>query len=447
MKNIINKLKYNYSLFILFFLLAFEHAFFKLSNDDFVIIDIVSSGSLVDKLIERYNYGEGSWFCQTILFIFAKYYNLFFIMNILMCILIVFYLRKLILNNSNTIETNFFIICLFLLWPMGTVSSAGWMTTSIVYLWIIPAALYTFYITKKIINNEKIKTYEYLVSIITLLYASNREQSGLLILTILIPLALYNRIILSNKNSFIFFQVFIAIINFGSVLLSPGMKAKSIRTISKKMPYFDMMSMIEKFHDAFSDTMNYFIIETHVIVVLFTIIITVLIYAKYNELLFRIIGTYPIAYVVFTKINPWKQLDFLFAKSEMINIENALSISKYFPNIMQMLWLGCIITSLWLILENTHEFLLLLIVLMAGMGTRIAMGFTGSLHASGSRTTIFLYFAIMYVSSYLFNKEGKLINNKTFITLLCGLTLFNLVNFVLTIRYYSGSIPFYMTIY
>ena len=90
----------------------------------------------------------------------------------------------------------------------------------------------------------------------------------------------------------------------------------------------------------------------------------------------------------------------------------------------------CII--LYKLLKKESIFPMLL--LLTGCGTRLIMGFSPTIFNSGSRTTIFLYFSLLFILLLLFKKYNKLFSKKELKFFKIIIILFIIINYFLTFK-------------
>lgn len=431
---------------VFFALVVLLHCFIIFTNDDLVLHNYVTNyDSIFQAVIERYNNWEGSWFCQFVVCIITKYLILFKPLNVAVCILIVWSLMHLfeIKKDNDLLLT---VIFLFFMFPMGSMSTAGWAVTSIVYLWVVAAGLYSLTLTYRIVNHEDIAGWEYILGCITIVYGANREQSGLFLIILLSGLIIYQWF---NKKSnlYILLQLILSLFSWLTVLLAPAVECKNNNYIEKIIPNIEMLSFGEKLYRILCDTFNHFIYECQLPILLFVILIAYMVIRKYNDFWIRCIALFPSLYSIFLQMKIWSSMDVFFDKSSYVSLNNVNDLGVHIPIFLQVLWVACIVASLWLLFENSHHFYLLLIVLVAGIATRLGTVVSAAIKASGSRTSIFFYFAIIYCDIYLLVYEKEILKSKLFkwLMVLCG-TL-SLINLLRALMMYGGIIPHYIDKY
>ena len=431
--------------------LAISQIFLKYSADDLTIKKMLENGTILSNTWQRYLEWEGSWLAQSlILFIIIKNDWAFKVINILMCILIV----KSFSSIMPEVRFRYtWSVLLFLAFPIGIATTAGVIVTSVAYLWVAACLIYTISITIRIIQGVKVKSPELILGIAAILFGTNREQSGLFFLFFSMTTLIYMickgqlKYLMKNMQLYLYLQMGLTVINFMSVVLAPGLVNKKMQTIAKRYPDFNSISVGDKLYQGISVTLNFFLIQKHFVVLLFTVLLAVMVWKKWKDLIVRIISIYPVVYLICAWVKPWKHLDFLFEESGAITSQNVSRLVVYIPIILQIVWIGCAVAALYLVFENSREFWILLSALAGGFITVAALGFTGSIYASGSRINIFFYMVLIAVTLYLLCKEKRIMESGAFIFCAAFFAGFNTMNYVLALMEYDGHIAHWISLY
>lgn len=438
----------NHSYIIACAVLILIHVFIRYANDDLSVRNALqnSGGSAIHMAINLYFGWEGSFFCQLVMCLAIKYLICFKFLNILMCMLAIWSFGRLFSFQTSKENYAYISTILFLLYPLGNLSTAGWVVTCVVYLWVVAAALYSLTISKKVLLEEHIRPYEYVLGLLALILGSNREQSALFLILFFTGILIYC-IINKKKYLYILIQLIISSANFGSLLLSPGISQKSDAYIVKVVPDIQMYNFFEKFYIVLSDTMNYFLAELKIPILLFAIVLVILTFQKTDNTIKRLISTYPVFYIIVVNMLAFPSLQSIFKKSGTINLININTAKTFIPIIMQLLWIGCIVATLWIIFNNSVHFWLLMLVLTAGMASKMALCMSSAFIGSRNRTYIFMFFSILYCTGYTMCYEKNLLNCKVFRCIMNILVALTIINLILALRMYGGVIPHWIDKY
>lgn len=189
------------------------------------------------------------------------------------------------------------------------------------------------------------------------------------------------------------------------------------------------MTIGDKIYQGVSETLNYFLTKPQSIVWIMVLILAILIFKKYKDPGPRFISTFPVVYLFCAQVQPWIRLSFLFEKSNLISVVNVDSLTAYIPILLQMLWLGCVLAEVYLLFENTEELWMVCFAMAAGFAATVALGFTGSIYASGSRIFTFFYFDLIVLTLYFMQKEKILMQSKTAMLVMTGIVGMHVINF------------------
>jgi len=90
--------------------------------------------------------------------------------------------------KTNKREMNYLTCGIMVVYPYFHMGSAGWVTTSVFYLYPLFCLLFCVLKTQKIMNNKKLSLYEYVLYFLSLLYATNTEQTVVILFLLYIIL-------------------------------------------------------------------------------------------------------------------------------------------------------------------------------------------------------------------------------------------------------------------
>ena len=440
-----NKLKHITISIIFIFLLLILHTFIKLSDDDIKIANkLINYSSPFAFSKAMYLSWEGSWFCQFIVAAVLSFPISFYVINIFMCLLCAYSLVEL-LPGEYSFEKELLAITLFLMYPLGSVSTAGWCDTSIVYLWVVSCALYGLTISKKLYQSKIVSTPLFIISLLALAYGSNREQSGLMLFIIL---GLLSCAQLANKHMISFkllTQFIIVCISWASVMLSPGVKCKN-EVYENLYPEFINMNFFEKLFHVLVDTLNYFINEFHWIVLFLLLLVAFLAFVKETTIIEKAICIYPLFYSIGAYISTYFFSNKFFGMSQYFTSHNANDKKIYVTFLLQMIWVGCLLASLYIHAASQHDFILLITILIAGISTRLGTAVSSAIKMSGTRQCIFFYFALIFLTGYLVVRND-LHKRRTTLYIFSIAGLLSLASLINALIIYGGNIPHYIDRY
>lgn len=429
--------------FVLALVIMFMHLFvYSNGDDDFFRIQL-DNYTLIDYLIMRYNTWSSRIFVE-ILFVLITRIPLMIwsIMDTVIYTSIGLIISK-IFNVKNEKSLNWLISGLILILPFNEMSSAGYVTTTIAYIWTTASLLYVLYITNSVRNDKKIKWYQYLISFICLLVAISFEQSLCLLLGFLaleIIDIIYNKKYKFNKQWSIYLFFAIGLLMMVFTLTCPGNSARTVSEIASWYPEYANFGLLSKIYLGIVPTMSV-ILYNKVIFSLFSVVLTISIFMNCKEKILRMLAIIQSSFFlllgffssILIKIYPSIER-FLV----VINTYNVVPKINYNYLIPLGLIVGILLVCTILIYFATNRRILPSIIFLASFASRFIMGFSPTVFASVERTAFFMYIGIIILIYLLFNniKNNKIKNGVNYSLLI--IAIFNVLNIIYTMIIVRG---------
>lgn len=304
-------------------------------------------------------------------------------------------------------------IFFILLFPMFDMKTAGWVTTSINYLWTLLAFLSIFFNLLKsfsVSDKSRINTVIFFVSVI---YACTFELLAVmtvLVLSFVLFIKIKER--LSCRLEGIAFLI--AVLFLFSHLLCPGNLSRSLASVNL-FSSWNTMNLVEHVNIALCSTyarLTSFSSSTGVQVFLlyfiFNLLILISLHKKYKDPVIDLLFLLPF---VFTYL--FNQTDFQFESiydfSESVSSFSVGQFRYTYQPILSILLFGMNITGLFLLFMNKSfhgincGFLVCLFYIVS-LGTRLALGLSPSVYASDYRTFIILVYFLIIIGLVLLNE-------------------------------------------
>ena len=417
----------NLPFFVYTFLIAMLHVEMKIRGDDQSAIRILQQTSFTEWMDIRYNIWTSRIIIDAIMIVMIKFkYVIWKIFNIGMFLLLPYSINK-IFNEKNDLKLKWFICIVTLLIPASCYGGAGWAATSINYIWPLVFLIISCIPIKKNFKNEKLTVSEKILSILTLIVASNHEQiAGILAIFYVITL-IYNSI-KKKKNNWILICTLITLLSLLFILTCPGNKYRSISEAKIRFPNYQTFNFIDKIELGITSMMKFIILENNLVFLITTFVIMSAVFITNKSKIFRILSVIPfIGSVVslnsLNNILP-DQLNVIKDVISKFNTETLISglftnnniLGFYIMFVYYMIYLFCIIISIYAIFKNTDKSAFLIILFGVGVVSRIVLGFSSTVFASGERTALFLYVSCIIIVIYIWEhlrelkRENKVIN-------------------------------------
>lgn len=318
--------------------------------------------------------------------------------------------------TKDTKKENFvMLLAMILIYPYSIMHQAGWAATTVNYMWPLATCLFALIPIKKLWYGEKIKFWEYPLYTISLLFAGNHEQASAILVCTYILFTIFMIVRDKKIKPYMIIQSILALGSIIFILTCPG---NGVRQNDEMWRFlgFETLSFIDKFVMGFTSTFGRIIFTQDLVYTLFTGILAIYVFYNYKEKLYRIIALIPIMSMLlfghFSKITfdvfPQLQTFFnLFATEDvLLTPANCNKLYYAFPMIFSFTNFICIGMSL-LLLTKKFKNNIAILVYLAGLASRVIMGFTPTVFVSKTRTMIFFDFAMIIISYLIWQELNK----------------------------------------
>ena len=245
------------------------------------------------------------------------------------------------------------------------------------------------FITK--LYDKDVTNKHYIISILSVLYASYIEQTGI----ILICFGVITLIYLFKRDHKFYFVLFLEILiilpNFMVSILAPGNASRYISEIKRWYPEFNNLSLIQKLHQGISWTHLHLVRDNAFIMLVICLFLFVIFIKKNSKLLARILAFIPSLYFIGSLI-PFNRL-VSGTTSYEYNYDVEKILGKIFFNPMQsvvplfvsFLVISSIIVLLFICLKNKSDIYLCILLYLASLASGYILGFSPTIFGSGPR--------------------------------------------------------------
>ncbi|MEE3343271.1 MAG: DUF6056 family protein [Bacilli bacterium] len=398
-----NSLNNNKILYLLLFVGVFIlHIFFKFSRDDITYFSkILDKMSLISYLDMRYRTWTSRIIIETILVVVTKYIYLWRILDSFIILLLIYSINKLCFKEAD--KNNILLVLLItFLYPLIDLTGAGFASCTTNYLWPLSFMLFSFIPYRKYYFKENIDKRMWPLYIMALIYASNQEQCVFLILAINMIFLVIN---IKNKNNWKYplIGIIIAIVSIIFIITCPGNSLRNISEINTWYPDYVNANIMDKIYLAIVSSVS-ILISNGIVMCLFSLILFIgLVKTKtkiYNilfGLLLLVVMSILFVLRFVSIISNNKYIIFDYTTKVGHVFKN--SLNNYIILCLCLLLFICIFYLLYIVLKEKS--IIPIFIILLGCGTRLIMGFSPTIFASGRRTVIFLYFSLIIVIIYL----------------------------------------------
>ncbi|WP_434716849.1 hypothetical protein [Lacticaseibacillus paracasei] len=429
---------------IAFVVVVIEHLFIREYVGDAIAIfsHLMDHASLLSVLRFRYLSWTSRIFIETPLIRLSSGMHTIVLamIDILMWMLLIWALMAL-----SHYKHNYLVISLVFIYPIIQMASAGWMATTINYLWPLSMGSFSFVSLDRIYHHKKVSLITGLLTVLALLFATNFETFGVMYLCILTYFSiqmLQQHRINFRGGIFIFVQYLISIANLALALLSPGNRLRVISETRDNMLDFSNLTLIDKVIIGFNNTFSELTDNSFLFLCFSIMILAVALVSKKHSRIVIGAGIFPLVFILTrTFLKPvviiyapkFDQLFNAIADQQRVDAVNYFNFTSYIPFVLYVLIFMSVLIVLLNSFNNLSTGLFLDIVLISGFLTTVAVGFSPTVYVSGQRTFLFLNFVLIYMIIIMYDKCYSRFNSIKYLNLVARwstsiLTVFFVVN-------------------
>lgn len=382
---------------------GFLLSFGRLAADDLDELPIINSIGLLKWTVGQYN----SWSSRVIIngiwgLNIVGGRIVFFIYSVIVALVFLVALKLMLAKRDEGLIVLLSVMFLFL-FPKEMLYSAGWIATTTSYFGPQAFGLLAFVPIKKNIYGERMSVVEKTCCTLALIYASNAEQMCVALFAAYIVTVIY---VSYNKrlNGYIIVQSVISLFSLIFMLTCPGNWLRKETEINRFMPEFRSLSFFDKIDIGISTTLKWMFYQANIIVLILCLVMCVLIWQKYSDLIYRGIALAPVIFIsvfsvfkgVISVLFPsWGGM-FLSSDVSLHFLADDGGLNSGFLRMAILVLLFLIILFEIVLLSNDIRSLLFSSILfLFGFGSHVMMGFSPTISASGVRTcSTFVVFII-----------------------------------------------------
>lgn len=409
--------------FFLVVLLAAQLLILPDFGDDLVYVKVWAEKPLDVFLKDRYDWWSSRVVIEAVMMcLVAAPSYLWRILNIMMVLLLVWITGDLF-GGRKKLQAQLLFFGMMWLVPMISLCSAGWITTTVNYLWCLVLGFIAMRPIKHWLQRESCAKWEYVICPLCILYAANMEQMGAILLGVYLVFGIYLLAEQKRISPFYVIQLVLIVLSLYFILVSPGNYNRNNQEIERYFPEFANMTFGQKIFMGFLENTQYYIAGGNdrgcfVFAALAGVLFLCYIangglMTKTEKPLGKMIKILIAGYSLFVNICCSCLFPFLL---NVVNISRArnffgvLSGNRYIPGqsyysdslimlqvMVYLLVIICVVLTIYMLHGRTKETLLQLLILAAGFTSRVIMGFSPTVYASGDRTALFCSMAILIV--------------------------------------------------
>jgi len=428
-------------------------------GDDVTIASILNGTDMVSYLVHRYQTWSSRMLMEVMIYgvggLMPKSWR---ILDPLVFTLLVYSLFRL-LPVGNPRTRSFLVCCLTFMYPFLNMSTAGWIATSMSYLWPLAFGFFSMIPIKKMICGEKIRWYEIPLYLIATLIACATEQGSAVEFGTFFVMGIY----LIYKKQFRYRTLLIAqwaisVIGLIVVVTCPGNKVRSIQETARWFPAYGSYSMVHKLELGFSSSLYRFILEPNLIFLAFSAFLAAAVFLRKKSAVLCVLSCVPFGVnlicgfgrPLLANLAPnlaqalgEMQMYGSTGKYDNIGDHRALLVIVLLDALMALVCL-IILISLWNAFSSREHALLGIFLVLMGFAASMSMSFSPTIYASVDRPHIYFYFAFVCSAVLLYGECSKaadpVLKARLRSPVLAAMALMGAVSFMnllFTVQFYS----------
>ncbi|MEG1270083.1 MAG: DUF6056 family protein [Ruthenibacterium sp.] len=298
------------------------------------------------------------------------------------------------------------ILCgLFLTLRWQNLASAGWICTTLVFVWPLAAALVAVQPYVMLQRGKKPKNWVCILTLPLLLYATNMEQ--LLVVTLFCLLAyLVWRIATKQKiHWLVFAQLVICAANLLYAATCPGNASRIAGETASWYQNFKMRNLLQGIELGISNGLAASVYHADALFAVFCLLLCCGVFMRYRNWFYRALGAFPVSVVFLLgilekplgKIIP--KLSFFanaLTQNGTITVQNCMELKRYLPFLLLCAVFCACLLDLYLALGHSGAAVAGITVFCAGFASRAMLGFSPTVWLSGTRTAFFFACSMVF---------------------------------------------------
>lgn len=317
-------------------------------------------------------------------------------------------------SPTSAFPVRIWLLLFFFCIPYSLFASAGWMTTTIAYVWTFAAFFYILNVFLAASQGGEIKLHTYVIFGLAVIYCSNCNLVSAAVFVIF----LYLFIICGSKTTSL--RILFAQAMFGSILniimfiISPGNLSRNMRD-AEFHDTGDMLNLSFMGHIRMgvNSAFYHFTSVPNIILFTFCLLLIVCTFYQTKKLLVRAISCLPLAldlfwsgYLFFAYTIPNRTLTYTYPDA-------AFQVCPEGEQILAMICALIMVLSICYLLAyltgfSTLSWFMIGCLLVLGLLPNVALGFTTTVSASVMRTAMFFYFSLVLCACILMTVHGIL---------------------------------------
>lgn len=385
-----------------------------LGDDDYHFSILMGEGSLFSQwwgfLVRRYFNASARQLIDALLLLIVHAPLLWKVLDTLVLVLVGVLLSRFF-NDERSAALNWFIVYALFTFPLRLMRTAGWVSTTLNYLWPMAMGMYALQPIVNAVKGRPTKRHVYVLSLIVLPYAVNHEQMCCAFLALCGFFAVWLWIRDRKLSKFALCQLLIGLAMLVYILTCPGTAVRSASETEKWFPEFANLSFLNKVELGYSSTLFQCIMEPNLVFSLLTMVLALTAFLYDKRPWVRLIAAVPFAStLIFGTFGELAEQVIPYLadmRNQLGDTGTGFRLFKFHtwpPDLFVGFVVLCLIAALWLVFRDRGRELFPIYLLLVGLASRMMMGFSPTVWASRERTFTIAYFAMLAIAVMLVRK-------------------------------------------
>lgn len=396
-----------YHVYIVFLILVIiTHFTVYLYNDDEYFAKALDNTTIIEFLCSRYEQWSSRVIVEFFLVLLVRVPLIWGVLDTFIFFVSGYSLIQLLsLDKKRDSYCCALVLGCFFLIPAAAYNGAGWITTTLNYLWTCGLALFAIMPAKKILCGEKVKRWEYVLSIPALVIASNMELVCAFLFSIVLLCMLVYYVQNKGVNFYFVLQLLLLSLMLIFILSCPGNYVRSVTEVQTWFPGYDALPLFRKFEIGLSSTLYPFIFKHNLLFFCFTLVLFAATLAKRKNVVLCAVASIPLLSSVCSlglKLLSYIGIsyfsDLMALKESLIQVETGIvstDTGTWLPSLFCLFICAMILLTIVYLFDKRYAFILIYI-LLTGFATRMAMSLSPTVLISDIRTFWLMMLAIIF---------------------------------------------------
>ena len=342
--------------------------------------------------------GSSRILTDTMTYVFCRWHFLWRFINPFIITFLVYCLSQ-ITDIDISERKQIFALYAVTLFPTMFMVDAGFIATTVNYLWPTTFGMYNILLFKRACNREPVSVLQKIFAFPLLIYALNMEQMSAVLTVVFVAGTIYF-IYSKHLNFYTLLQALISVAGllyayFGNVT---GDASRMVREIGRYFPDFESLNIFQKIELGFSSTFYCMLFDLRFASIgfaAFTAFLSFMIFKKTNKLSYKILSVIlPCLSLVLSTLN----LFFKFTELTHYRMTKAIYHFDLVEDIFFIFIAIAVFAELFILIGKNLTLVKCYLIICLGTMTRMIMGFSPTVWASGYRTFCLMFIAFILVA-------------------------------------------------